>query len=127
MTCTEMLLMAILNTNQILTKQIMDRYLRNISESMDGFQKDYWKECTLVDVLYSKPSNPILVIFGKTIEEITGYETNDTYAYRTLLHYWHSFLIEYPKGSSREAIEKLILYKLKEKFDAIRLKQHRYS
>ena len=72
MTCTEMLLMAILNTNQILTKQIMDRYLRNISESMDGFQKDYWKECTLVDVLYSKPSNPILVIFGKTVEEITN-------------------------------------------------------
>ena len=105
----------------------MNGYMRNISECMDGFQKDYWKECTLVDVLYSKPSNPILVIFGKTVDEICDYEINDTYAYRTLLHYWHSFLIEYPKGSSRETIEKLILDKLEEKFEAIRLKQHRYS
>ena len=94
---------------------------------MDGYQKDYYKECTLVDVLYSSSSNPILVIFGKTVEEITGYEINDTYAYRTLLHYWHSFLIEYPKGSSREAIEKLILNKLEEKFEKLRNQQHRYS
>ena len=120
-------LMVTQNTNRILINYVMDRYLLNISECMDGFQKDYWKECTLVDVLYSKPSNPILVIFGKTVDEICDYEKNDIYAYRTLLHYWHSFLIEYPKGSSREAIEKLILYKLEEKFDAIRLKQHRYS
>lgn len=120
-------LMAILNMNQISTKHVMDSFLSYISESMDGFQKDYWKECTLVDVLYSKPSNPILVIFGKTVDEICDYEKNDIYAYRTLLHYWHSFLIEYPKGSSRETIEKLILDKLKEKFDAIRQKQHRYS
>lgn len=49
----------------------MDSFLSYISESMDGFQKDYWKECTLVDVLYSKPSNPILVIFGKTVDEIS--------------------------------------------------------
>lgn len=105
----------------------MERYLRNISESMDGFQKDYWKECTFVDVLYSRPSNPILIIFGKTIQEICDYEENDTYAYRTMLHYWNSFMIEYPKGSSRETIEKLILEKLEEKFDAIRQKQHRYS
>jgi hypothetical protein len=93
---------------------------------MDGYQKDYYKECTLVDVLYSKSSNPILVIFGKTVEEITGYEMNDTYAYRTLLHYWHSFLIEYPKGSSRETIEKLILNKLEEKFERLRNQQHKY-
>ena len=92
---------------------------------MDGFQKDYWKECTLVNVLYSKPSNPVLIIFGKTIEEITSYETNDTYAYRTLLHYWHSFLAEYLKGSSRETIEKLIINKLEEKFERLRTQQHR--
>ena len=115
------------NTNRILINYVMDRYLLNISECMDGFQKDYWKECTLVDVLYSKPSNPILIIFGKSVDEICNYETNDTYAYRTLLHYWHSFLIEYPKGSSRETIEKLILDRLEEKFDAIRQNQHRYS
>ena len=120
-------LMVTQNTNRILINYVMDRYLLNISECMDGFQKDYWKECTLVDVLYSKPSNPILIIFGKSVDEICNYETNDTYAYRTLLHYWHSFLIEYPKGSSRETIENLILDKLEEKFDAIRLKQHRYS
>jgi hypothetical protein len=105
----------------------MDKYKSDISKCMDGFQKDYWKECTLVDVLYSKPSNPILIIFGKSVDEICNYETNDTYAYRTLLRYWHSFLIEYPKGSSRETIEKLILDRLEEKFDAIRQKQHRYS
>lgn len=105
----------------------MNKYKSFISECMDGYQKDYYKECTLVDVLYSKSSNPILVIFGKTVEEITGYETNDTYAYRTLLHYWHSFLIEYPKGASRETIEKLILNKLEEKFEAISQQQHHYS
>ena len=105
----------------------MNGYLNDIAKCIDGYQKDYYKECTLVDVLYSKPFNPILIIFGKTVDEICDYERNDTYAYRTLLHYWHSFLIEYPKGSSREAIEKLILDKLEEKFDIIRLKQHRYS
>ena len=104
----------------------MERYLNDIAKCMDGYQKDYYKECTLVDVLYSKSSNPILVIFGKTVEEITGYEINDTYAYRTLLHYWHSFLIEYPKGSSRETIEKLILNKLEEKFERLRNQQHKY-
>lgn len=104
----------------------MERYLNDIAKCMDGYQKDYYKECTLVDVLYSKSSNPILVIFGKTVEEITGYEINDTYAYRTLLHYWHSFLIEYPKGSSRETIEKLIINKLEEKFERLRNQQHKY-
>lgn len=104
----------------------MNDYLDDIAQCMDGYQKDYYKECTLVDVLYSKSSNPILVIFGKTVEEITGYEINDTYAYRTLLHYWHSFLIEYPKGSSRETIEKLILNKLEEKFERLRNQQHKY-
>ena len=104
----------------------MGNYKSDISKCMDGYQKDYYKECTLVDVLYSKSSNPILVIFGKTVEEITGYEMNDTYAYRTLLHYWHSFLIEYPKGSSRETIEKLILNKLEEKFERLRNQQHKY-
>ena len=105
----------------------MEGYLNDIAKCIDGYQKDYYKECTLGDILYSKPSNPILIIFGKTVDEICCYERNDTYAYRTLLHYWHSFLIEYPKGSSRETIEKLIMDKLEEKFDAIRLKQHRYS
>ena len=104
----------------------MGNYKSDISKCMDGYQKDYYKECTLVDVLYSKSSNPILVIFGKTVEEITGYEINDTYAYRTLLHYWHSFLIEYPKGSSRETIEKLIINKLEEKFERLRNQQHKY-
>ena len=104
----------------------MNDYLDDIAQCMDGYQKDYYKECTLVDVLYSKSSNPILVIFGKTVEEITGYEINDTYAYRTLLHYWHSFLIEYPKGSSRETIEKLIINKLEEKFERLRNQQHKY-
>ena len=94
---------------------------------MDGFQKDYYKECTLVDVLYSKSSNPILIIFGKTKEEIWGYERDDTYAYRTMLHYWHSFMIEYPKNLSKKKIKNLILDKLEKKFDAIRQKQHRYS
>ena len=122
-----MLLLATQSTNLILINHGMASYLRNISECMDGFQKDYWKECTLVDVLYSNPSSPILIILGKTREEIWGYERDDTYAYRTMLHYWHSFMIEYPKGSSRETIEKLILEKLEEKFDAIRQKQHRYS
>lgn len=93
----------------------MNGYLNDIAKCIDGYQKDYYKECTLVDVLYSKPSNPILVIFGKTVDEICGYEQNDTYAYRTMLHYWHSSLIKYPKGSSRETIEKLILDKLNEK------------
>lgn len=93
----------------------MNGYLNDIAKCIDGYQKDYYKECTLVDVLYSKPFNPILIIFGKTVDEICDYERNDTYAYRTLLHYWHSFLIEYPKGSSRETIEKLILDKLNEK------------
>ena len=76
----------------------MNGYLNDIAKCIDGYQKDYYKECTLVDVLYSKPFNPILIIFGKTVDEICDYERNDTYAYRTLLHYWHSFLIEYPKG-----------------------------
>ena len=93
----------------------MDKYVKEIAQCMDGYQKDYYKECTLVDVLYSKPSNPILVIFGKTVDEICGYEQNDTYAYRTMLHSWHSSLIKYPKGSSRETIEKLIFDKLNEK------------
>lgn len=106
---------------------MIEKYCEYIVQCMDDYQKNYYKECTLVDVLYSTPSNPILVIFGKTVEEIWGYERDDTYAYRTMLHYWHSFMIEYPKGSSRETIEKLILEKLEEKFDAIRQKQHRYS
>ena len=89
-------LMATQSTNRILINYGMASYLRNISECMDGFQKDYWKECTLVDVLYSNPSSPILIVFGKTREEIWGYERDDTDAYRTMLHYWHSFMIEYP-------------------------------
>jgi hypothetical protein len=105
----------------------MNGYLNDIAKCIDGYQKDYYKECTLVDVLYSKPFNPILIIFGKTVDEICDYERNDTYAYRTLLHYWHSFLIEYPKGSSRETIEKLILNKLEERFETISQQQHRYS
>ena len=59
----------------------MDKYLSNIAECMDGYQKDYYKECTLVDVRYSKPSNPILVIFGKSIDEICDYEQNKNSAY----------------------------------------------
>ena len=56
----------------------MEGYLNDIAKCIDGYQKDYYKECTLVDVLYSKPSNPILIIFGKTKEEIWGYERDDT-------------------------------------------------
>ena len=91
---------------------MIEKYCEYIAQCMDDYQKDYYKECTLVDVLYSTPSNPILVIFGKTVEEIWDYERNDTYAYRTMLHYWHSSLIQYPKGSTRKDIEHLIVQRI---------------
>ena len=100
----------------MINDMIQERFISAISKCMYGYQKDYYKECTLVDVLFSKPPNPILVIFGKTVEEIWDYERNDTYAYRTMLHYWHSSLIHYPKGSSRRDIEQLIIQRISKIF-----------
>ena len=82
-----------------------NRYLQQILDSMDGYHKDYYKECTLVDVLLSDSWNhSILVIFGKTKEELNEYEFKDKFAYRTVLHHPYIVQIEYPSGSSKEEI-----------------------
>lgn len=90
----------------------IDRYRNEILKCMNEYQKDYYKECTYASILYSTSSNPILVLFGKTISEITDYEINDTYAYRTTLHYYRSFTINYSLSTNKEQIIKMLLDRL---------------
>ena len=97
-------------------------YRNSILECMNNYQKDYYKECTYVSVLYSTSSNPILVLFGKTPSEIVNYEMNDTYAYRTTLHYYRSFTINYSLGTDKEQIIKMLLDRLELAFTKIHLK-----
>lgn len=91
-----------------------DIYRNDILRCMDIYQKDYYKECTFVSVLYSKFFNPILTLFGKNVSEITDYEIHDTYAYRTTLHYYHSFTLEYPYGIEKERLIEMLLDRLDE-------------
>lgn len=86
----------------------------DILRCMDVYQKDYYKECTYVSVLYSTSSNPILTLFGKSFSEIIDYEIHDTYAYRTTLHYYHSFTLEYPYGIEKERLIEMLLDRLDE-------------
>ena len=90
---------------------------------MEGYQKDYYKECTYASILYSTSSNPILVLFGKTPSEIVDYEMNDTYAYRTTLHYYRSFTINYSLGTDKEQIIKMLLDRLELAFTKLHLER----
>lgn len=92
-------------------------YRNSILECMNNYQKDYYKECSYTSILYSTSSNPILVLFGKSISEIVDYEINDTYAYRTTLHYYRSFTINYPLGTDKETIIKMLLERLETAFN----------
>lgn len=98
-------------------------YRNSILECMNNYQKDYYKECTYVSVLYSTSSNPILVLFGKTPSEIVNYEMNDTYAYRTTLHYYRSFTINYSLGTDKEQIIKMLLDRLELAFTKLHLER----
>ena len=82
-----------------------NRHLNTILDCMDGYQKDYYKQCTLVDILLSDSWNQKkMIIFGKTREELNHHELNDTYAYRTMLHYPYIVQVSYPYGASKEEI-----------------------
>ena len=86
-----------------------NRYLNTILDCMDGYQKDYYKQCTLVDILLSDSWNQKkMIIFGKNREELNHYELNDTYAYRTMLHYPYIVQVSYPSGASKEEIIALL-------------------
>lgn len=86
-----------------------NRHLNTILDCMDGYQKDYYKQCTLVDILLSDSWNQKkMIIFGKTREELNHYELNDTYAYRTMLHYPYIVQVSYQYGASKEEIIALL-------------------
>ena len=79
-----------------------NRYLKNILDCMDGYQKDYYKECTIVNILLSYGRNhSILIIFGKTINDFIW---DDKFAYRTILRYPYVVKVQYPLGASKEYI-----------------------
>lgn len=101
----------------------LDRYRTQILECMNNYQKDYYKECSYASILYSTSSNPILVLFGKSISEIVDYEINDTYAFRTTLHYYRSFTINYPLGTDKETIIKMLLERLKIAFNKLHMER----
>lgn len=103
----------------------LDKFRTQILECMDNYQKDYYKECSYVSILYSTSSNPILVLFGKSISEIVNYEINDTYAYRTTLHYYRSFTINYPLGTDKETIIRMLLERLEIAFNKLYLQRAR--
>lgn len=101
----------------------LDRYRTQILECMNNYQKDYYKECSYASILYSTSSNPILVLFGKSISEIVDYEINDTYAFRTTLHYYRSFTINYPLGTDKETIIKMLLERLNIAFNKLHMER----
>ena len=49
-----------------------------------------------------------MIIFGKTREELNHHELNDTYAYRTMLHYPYIVQVSSPYGASKEEIITLL-------------------
>lgn len=82
-----------------------NRYLKAIHDCMDGYQKDYYKECTIANILLSYGQNhSILIIFGKTDNEIDDYIWSDRFVYRTILRYPYVVKVKYPLGASKEYI-----------------------
>lgn len=87
-------------------------YLEGILRSMDLIKKDYYAECTMLDVWYNINQRDILVVFGKSVSEMTEYEINDRYAYRTTLHYSPRLCIKYEKGISKANLIRKIIDKV---------------
>ena len=88
-------------------------YLKGILRSMDLIKKDYYAECTMLDVWYNINNNrDILVAFGKSVSEMSEYEINDRYAYRTTLHYLPRLYITYEKGISKANLIRKIIDKV---------------
>ena len=91
--------------NRLSSINTNNRYLNAIHNCMDGYQKDYYKECTIVNILLSYGRNhSILIIFGKTDDEINDFIWDDKFAYRTILRYPYVVKVQYPLGASKEYI-----------------------
>ena len=103
-----------------------NKYLKSILNCFDNYQKDYYKECSLIDILLSDSWNhSILIICGKTKEELDYYELNDIYAYRTTLHYPYCITVKYKLGTTREELIVLLQNAIDAAIDARKRTEHK--